>query len=596
MKRSVATLLAMTGALLATAPARAGLRETVHNLSPGGAGRQASGAAATAGIAGGGDLCVFCHTPHSASGQRGLWNRSAPPLVYKLYESSTSEANLQQPTGSSRLCLSCHDGMVAVGAMRRHGDPSLGKLTGSSVLGTDLSDDHPISFVYDSSLVARRRQLANPHTLNGPVKLDESGQMQCTSCHDAHLDRYPQFLVMDPAYSSLCTTCHQIPHWPESAHATSSAATALGNDVPGLGFATVGQNGCASCHRNHGAPHPEFLLTAASEEGVCLVCHDGQIARSDLRRELNKPSAHRVDRYSDIHDPTENPNTMPPHVECADCHAAHQARGENAGELIPGPLFGASGLSITSSFTPEASFEYEVCLKCHGVAEDPDPIVFRDDAVTNVRLEIDPRNQSFHPVADIGRNPDVPGLISPLSAASRTPCTSCHGNDATESAAPRGPHGSRYRPILAAEYHLDAISARESYQRYALCYGCHDRNTLLNRSGGFPHRLHVDEAGASCAVCHDAHGSRDNAHLVNFMIRDYTGASVVTPSAAGVLAYDSLGMEAGRCSLTCHGSNHDGATYPQRPGGAAASAPLRGQRRRPSTPLSRGAAGATRSP
>ncbi len=570
MRRVVAPLLVLAAALTAAPTARAGLRESVHNLSPGGRGQQSGHAAGgtTSGVPGDGDLCIFCHTPHSAGGQRGLWNRAAPPMVYKLYESSTTEADLQQPTGSSRLCLSCHDGMVAIGAMRRHGDASLGKLSGPSVLGTDLSDDHPISFLYDQSLVARRRDLANPSALSGAVRLDESGQVQCTSCHDAHLDRYPEFLVMDPSYSSLCVTCHQIPHWPESAHATSSAAIAPGQGAAGLDYATVGQSGCSSCHRSHGASHPEFLLAAPAEEGVCLACHDGSGAATDLRGESVKPSAHRVDRYSDLHDPTENPNTMAEHVECVDCHDSHRARGADAVGPLPGPLSGASGVTISGTFTREAAFEYEVCLKCHGITEVPAPIVFRSDSVTNVRLEIDPRNPSFHPVADIGRNPSIPGLISPLTAASRTPCTSCHDSDAAgRGGSPRGPHGSIYRPILAAEYHLDATTAPESYQRYALCYDCHDRNTLLNRQGGFSHRLHVDDFGASCAVCHDAHGSRQNAHLINFMSRDFTGAAVVTPSSSGMLAYDPLGTDAGRCFLTCHGSDHDPKEYPDRGGG-----------------------------
>ncbi len=552
--------------LAATAVASAGLRETVHNLSPGGVGRQqrslqggGGGGAAMAD----GDLCVFCHTPHSAEGRRGLWNRAVQPLRYKLYESSTAEAEMQQPTGSSRLCLSCHDGMIAVGALKHHGDPTLGKLSGAADLGTDLSDDHPISFVYDQALVTRRRDLANPRALTGSVKLDESGQMQCTSCHDAHLDRYPKFLVMDPSYSALCVTCHRLPHWQESGHAT-SAASAPASAVPGLGYATVGQNGCSSCHQSHGAKHPQRLLAAATEEGVCLDCHDGSVAATDVRRESMKYSAHRVDRYAGVHDPTENPNTMAEHVECVDCHDAHQASAESAPGQLAGPLRGVSGVSIGGSFLREASFEYEVCLKCHGISEARDPLVFRADQVTNARLELDPQNASFHPLADLGRNPGIVGLIPPLTAASRLSCTSCHDDDTSRrsgSTAPRGPHGSSYRPILAAEYRTEATAAPESYQRYALCYGCHDRNTLLNRPGGFPHRLHVSDAGASCAVCHDAHGSRRNAHLINFMSRDLTGEVAVTPSSSGRLEYVSLGADAGRCFLTCHGSDHEGTEY-----------------------------------
>lgn len=581
-------VLAAVAVLAGAGMAYAGLRETPHNLSPSSLRRlQAGGPAAPNPTAGGadGDLCIYCHTPHSAGAQRGLWNRELAPVTYKLYESSTTVARLQQPTGSSRLCLSCHDGVMAMGAMKRRANPALGKLTGSSVLGTDLSDDHPISFLYDQALVTRRPELANPATLIGSVRLDDSGQVQCTSCHNAHQDMHPKFLVMDPANSSLCLTCHQLTHWQESAHATSPASARGSAPLPGLGYATVAQNGCSSCHRSHAAQHPQRLLTATTEEGVCLACHNGQVAAKDLRRESMKFSAHRVDRYTDVHDPTENPNTMARHVECVDCHNAHQARTGTTGGSMPGALTGVSGMSISGSFVREASNEYEVCLKCHGVNEDREPVVLRTDGRVNVRLAIDRQNPSYHPVADIGRASTIPGLIAPLTTASRTPCTSCHNNDAASrggGSAVRGPHGSNYRPILAAEYRLDAIVGRESAHLYALCYSCHDRNTLLNRPNGFPHQLHVDRVGASCAVCHDAHGSRRNTHLINFMSRDATGQVAVTASSTGQLGYESLGIDSGRCFLSCHGSDHNPKVYPASlsPAGTTRQLPARPGRSR----------------
>ncbi len=557
--------LAVLLMLAAAGAAQAGLRETAHNLSPSAVGGRSSASAAVAPSIDGtdSDLCAYCHTPHSAKTQRGLWSRALAPARYKLYESSTTEAKLQQPNGSSRLCLSCHDGTMAAGSTSRQGGAAVSKLTGRSVLGTDLSDDHPISFVYDQSLVTRRRDLANPASLIGGVRLDSSAQVQCTSCHDAHADRHPQFLVADPAFSRLCLTCHRPQHWQESAHATSPTSALGAGSLPGLGYATVGENGCSSCHRSHGAEHPQRLLTSATEEGVCFNCHDGRIAEKDMRRESRKFSAHRVDVYTDVHDPTENPNHMPMHVECIDCHNAHAARADSGGGPMPGPLTGVSGVTVSGGFVREATFEYEVCLKCHGISEARDPVVFRNDSPSNLRMKINPQNVSFHPIADVGRNPTIAGLVSPWTPASRTSCTACHDNNSADRSAPRGPHGSNYRPILAAEYHLDATPGRESYQLYALCYRCHDRNTLLDRHEGFPHRSHVVDDGASCAVCHDAHGSPHNAHLINFMRRDLTGKEVVLPSVkTGRLEYISNAPGSGQCSLSCHGYDHNDAKYP----------------------------------
>src|SRR5208337_4703401 len=102
----MAALSALALTIVAALPAPVGAQtqvwRTVHNLSANGPGRLHEERAA--------GVCVFCHTPHDARPTQGLWNRELPAVTYKLYESSTLEAQLKQPTGTSRLCLSCHDG------------------------------------------------------------------------------------------------------------------------------------------------------------------------------------------------------------------------------------------------------------------------------------------------------------------------------------------------------------------------------------------------------------------------------------------------------------------------------------------------------
>src|SRR5690349_9785001 len=59
-------------------------------------------------------VCIFCHAPHNSSGQQPLWNRTIPPTHYRIYESSTTDARIDQPSGPSKMCLSCHDGALAL--------------------------------------------------------------------------------------------------------------------------------------------------------------------------------------------------------------------------------------------------------------------------------------------------------------------------------------------------------------------------------------------------------------------------------------------------------------------------------------------------
>ena len=139
------------------------IARTVHNLTPGGPG-QLKETRPTG-------LCVYCHTPHNADPTIALWNRSMPAVTYQLYTSSTLQATPNQPTGSSRLCLSCHDGILALGNLRvppPGEELKLGPMSGKRVLGTDLSDDHPISFVYDAELAVRHGELVDPRACHAP--------------------------------------------------------------------------------------------------------------------------------------------------------------------------------------------------------------------------------------------------------------------------------------------------------------------------------------------------------------------------------------------------------------------------------------------
>ena len=109
------------------------------------------------------EICIFCHTPHNANPAVPLWNHSMSVGVsYQPYNSTTLRAAVGLPTGSTKLCLSCHDGTVAIGSTINNGAKAMigvdgaGRLTGSSVLGVDLRDDHPVSFapLANSEIVA----------------------------------------------------------------------------------------------------------------------------------------------------------------------------------------------------------------------------------------------------------------------------------------------------------------------------------------------------------------------------------------------------------------------------------------------------------
>ncbi len=536
-----------------TTLAGAEVEKTVHNLAAPGLTKE------------GGTVnpCYFCHTPHSATAPRALWNRSVPGVTYKLYESSTLKARLNQPTGASRLCLSCHDGTIALDERpEKARSKQVGVLRGRASLGTNLSDDHPISFTYDSALSTTRGELADPAILPSSTKLDETNQLQCTSCHDPHQDRYQKFLVMDNRFSQLCRTCHQLRGWSSSVHATSTATWkgVVLNPGARAGYTTVAENGCANCHQVHAAGRPEALLNFDKESKNCFACHSSGSGSKDVGREFRKFSAHPVEQSESIHTPNEDLRSMSRHVACSDCHNSHATQAGITGRsAIAGALQGIRGINSSGSRVAHASIEYEVCYSCHGLSDQPRSAMVRKDPVTNTRLEFDLSNLSFHPVEGPGKKRDILGLEPGYTSSSVIACSACHNSDTPNIS--KGPHGSTYEPILEREYAVQDPSP-ESYKAYSLCYKCHNRAALLSPQSAFPHKLHVVDKEAPCAACHDAHGSRSSRHLINFMTRGKNGNMVVSPSSSGRLEFQDLGNSQGRCYLRCHGSDHDSKGYP----------------------------------
>ena len=206
--RAIIELLVILILAVGTTAYGASIRFTKHNLSVSGPGdiRAASET----------QICVFCHTPHNSRRDIPyLWNRSDQTTSYIPYQSSTLFAVVGQPTGASKLCLSCHDGTIALGATLSgpqeipfQGGIRFLPLGHASRLGTDLSDDHPVSFQYSGNLAGRNPELTDPSTLPLEIRLAEDGQLQCTACHDPHNDRFGKFLVMSNQFSKLCISCH----------------------------------------------------------------------------------------------------------------------------------------------------------------------------------------------------------------------------------------------------------------------------------------------------------------------------------------------------------------------------------------------------
>ncbi|UCE32727.1 MAG: hypothetical protein JSW68_07530 [Burkholderiales bacterium] len=343
---SLGLLAAGMACLPALAERVSDVRATRHNLSVTGPGTVRATSET--------QVCVFCHTPHGATAvdeggvgvSAPLWNRAIPAgSTYTPYTSTSLDAEviqgqLDQPGGSSKLCLSCHDGTLAIGnvnVLEGQADATIalqgtgpgetipaGEGTGTGFtrnLGVDLRNDHPISLTFTDGLAQRDGELraldanqnypAGSGTVIGvrgpgqrpllplePTGGGGSGQLQCASCHDPHLhetdptlgnqkflrgqrfqESAPSVTGFDGATDTVCVACHDKSHGSGTWARSAHANPAVADETYRSDITSAG-------------PVREFPDGLPVWKAACLNCHDTHTvpgARRLLREATDSP-------------------------------------------------------------------------------------------------------------------------------------------------------------------------------------------------------------------------------------------------------------------------------------------------------------------
>ncbi|MBI4528927.1 MAG: hypothetical protein HY695_34450 [Deltaproteobacteria bacterium] len=182
--------------------------------------------------------CTICHAPHRASRTRLLWNHTIPPgdtFVFGPEEPATN-GGTPLPTispgykGPTSMCLSCHDGSVAIGDVNWYDGNAR---TGSSAVIKEtqgrIGYHHPVAVPYPfqgmrnsyNSVttgpdVDLSKFVADPRAAGARLFRDVSGDIlagaatgasgiECSSCHDPHNG---SSVNEGPLLRARCEACH----------------------------------------------------------------------------------------------------------------------------------------------------------------------------------------------------------------------------------------------------------------------------------------------------------------------------------------------------------------------------------------------------
>jgi len=391
---------------------------------------------------------------------------------------------------------------------------------------------------------------------------------------------------------------------------------------PHNNFMSATTDECATCHRSHTAKSMG-LRNLTGEEQVCFSCHTSGGTATNVQPAFTLKSntatrffSHGVSSTVNVHNSSENNGgdfgTSKRHVECEDCHSPHSSARTASGLVVAAPaaqqeIFDSSGIDpqwtvagAPTSFTwmTTAEREYQVCFKCHssfvatlptyapdgyngdisayvlnGLAKltSANPAQVRDSR--DLAQEFNSYQVSFHPVAAVGRNRNMPAGSFVVDANNWSQdsilyCTDCHDN-ASAPTNGSGPHGSPLLHLLdgSSEYITKTDPAKSCapggcpsiHTTGELCFKCHQYNTYatgLNPSTttrfktSTGENLHAFHGFGACYTCHDTHGSEQD-RLINF------DTSVVSVSGNSQSAWEfNAATNTGTCYVACHDGDH----------------------------------------
>ncbi|ACH38145.1 cytochrome c [Citrifermentans bemidjiense Bem] len=356
--------------------------------------------------------CTGCHNPHSSNFKKLL------------------------SADSSKICSSCHKGLLSANAKSTHKVVVEGNCMkchdphASAIKNNLLKGGNELCLECHKAL---KNAIAKAKFQHAPVTKD------CTICHDPHMSVKEDSLLKDKV-SALCSGCHKTDkptfikrhmNYPMANTHCTSCHDPHGSSVQGILYNNVhkpvASKMCNQCHED--AASPNALKTKRQGGELCKGCHNDMYNSTFGKNKVHSPLFSKKG--------------------CLTCHNPHAGKEKGLLKestlIVCGKCHADTIQRQNKSITKHEPVASGNCTACHDPHSSNYPLLVKQESVIEVCATChDWMKHSTHPIGDKYKDP--------RNKNATLNCLSCHRS-----------HGTEYKGLMP----FNTVSE--------LCVQCHEK-------------------------------------------------------------------------------------------------------------------------